>query len=297
MSYIFKQDMLDSSKYSLKSPYSMTPKYITIHNTSNSASAQNEISYMKRNNLSTSFHVCVDESYVIQAIPFTRNAWHAGDGANGKGNRYSIGIEIARSTGDIELFKQAERNCAKYVAVLLKHYGWGIDKVKRHKDWSGKNCPHKTMELGWGRFLNMVYSELKALNGNASAVAVVTSSIKVGDKVKINSSATTYANSSKTIPQWVKNGTYTVSKVNNSKVLLKEITSWVYTKDVNKVGISYTVRVIVDSLNIRSGAGINYPIVGVIKKGGVYTIVEEKNGFGRLKSGKGWISLDCTEKR
>ena len=295
MAYTFKRDMIPSSKYSVKSPYSMTPQYITIHNTSNSATAQNEIAYMKRNNNATSFHVCVDESYVIQAIPFTRNAWHSGDGANGKGNRQSIGIEIARSTGDIGLFQQAERNCAKYVAVLLKHYGWGIERVKRHYDWSGKNCPHKTMELGWGRFLNMVQTELRALNGSTSAVA--TSSINVGDKVKINSNATTYANSTKAIPSWVKNNTYTVSKVDGSRVLLKEITSWVYTKDVNKVGISYVVRVIVDSLNIRSGSGTNYPVVGVVKKGGVYTIVEEKNGFGKLKSGAGWISLDCTEKK
>lgn len=300
MAYTFKRDMVSSSKYSIKCPYSMTPKYITIHNTSNSAPAQNEISYMKNNNNATSYHVCVDEKYVIQTIPFNRNAWHAGDGANGTGNRYSIGIEIARSTGDINLFKQAEQNCAMYVAQLLKNYGWGIDIVKRHKDWSGKQCPHRTMELGWTRFLNMIQKELDKLNGKTATTT--TSSIKVGDKVKVNSNATTYANSTKTIPSWVKNGTYTVSKVDSSKVLLKEISSYVYVKDVSKVkttssSVSYTVRVIVDSLNIRSGAGTGYKVVGTVKKGGVYTIVEEKNGFGRLKSGKGWISLDCTEKK
>ena len=301
MAYTFKRDMVASSKYSIKCPHSMTPKYITIHNTSNSAPAQNEISYMKNNNNATSYHVCVDEKYVIQAIPFNRNAWHCGDGANGTGNRYSIGIEIARSTGDINLFKQAEQNCAMYVAQLLKNYGWGIDRVKRHKDWSGKQCPHRTMELGWTRFLNMIQKELDKLNGKTTTTTV-SSSIKVGDKVKVNPNATTYANSTKAIPSWVKNSTYTVSKVDNSKVLLKEISSYVYIKDVSKIGatsssVSYVVRVIVDSLNIRSGAGTNYKIVGTVKKGEVYTIVEEKNGFGRLKSGRGWISLDCTEKK
>ena len=163
MSYTFKQDYVGSHKFSIKCPYSMKPQYITIHNTSNSATAQAEITYMKNNNNETSFHVCVDEKYVIQAIPFNRNAWHAGDGANGTGNRKSIGIEIARSTGDIKLFKKAEQNCAEYVAKLLKQYGWGIDRIKRHKDWSGKNCPHKTMELGWQRFLNMIQAELNKL--------------------------------------------------------------------------------------------------------------------------------------
>ena len=299
MAYTFKRDMVASSKYSVKCPYSMKPKYITIHNTANSAPAQNEISYMKNNNNSTSYHVCVDEKYVIQAIPFNRNAWHAGDGASGTGNRYSIGIEIARSTGDINLFKQAEQNCAIYVAQLLKNYGWGIDRVKRHKDWSGKNCPHKTMELGWQRFLNMIQAELNRLNGKTTTTT--TTSFNVGDKVVVKSSATTYADSTKIIPSWVKGGLYTISKISGSKVLLKEIISWVKASDVQKSGtssksVSYVIRVTVDFLNIRSGAGTNFPVTGTVKKGEAYTIVEEKNGFGRLKSGAGWISLDCTKR-
>ena len=297
MAYTFKRDMVLSSKYSIKCPYSMTPQYITIHNTSNSAPAQNEISYMKNNNNQTSFHVCVDEKYVIQAIPFNRNAWHAGDGANGTGNRKSIGIEIARSTGDINLFKQAEQNCAIYVAQLLKNYGWGIDRVKRHYDWSKKNCPHKTIELGWQRFLNMIQTELDKLNGKVQT----NTSFKVGDKVTVKSTATTYANSTKIIPAWVKNGIYTISKIDNSKALLKEIVSWVNISDIkksntNSKSVSYVVRVTVDFLNIRSDAGTNFPVKGTVKKGEAYTIVEEKNGFGRLKSGAGWISLDCTKR-
>ena len=59
----------------------------------------------------------------------------------------------------------------------------------------------------------------------------------------------------------------------------------------------YTVKVLVDELNIRSGPGTNYPIVGSIKDHGVYTIVAEQNGFGKLKSGAGWICLEYTQKR
>ena len=50
-----------------------------------------------------------------------------------------------------------------------------------------------------------------------------------------------------------------------------------------------------NGLNIRSGPGINYQIVGTVPYGGAYTIAEEKrNGsqtWGRLKSGAGWICL------
>lgn len=78
MAYKFSQNMVSSSKYSIKCPYSLTPQYITIHDTANKASAQNEIAYMISNSSQTSFHVAVDEENVIQGIPFNRNAWHAG---------------------------------------------------------------------------------------------------------------------------------------------------------------------------------------------------------------------------
>ena len=51
-------------------------------------------------------------------------------------------------------------------------------------------------------------------------------------------------------------------------------------------------QIVTDSLNIRSGAGTSYSIVGTVKKGEVYTITEKKNNFGKLKSGAGWISIN-----
>lgn len=78
----------------------------------------------------------------------------------GTGNMKSIGIEICYSRSGGERFEQAERLCAEYTAYLLKQYGWGIDRVKKHQDWSGKYCPHRTLDMGWERFLNMVNSYL-----------------------------------------------------------------------------------------------------------------------------------------
>lgn len=59
---------------------------------------------------------------------------------------------------------------------------------------------------------------------------------------------------------------------------------------------SYIVQVTASALNIRSGAGTSYPVVGTIKDKGKYTIVEERNGWGKLKSGAGWISLSYTKR-
>ncbi len=60
--------------------------------------------------------------------------------------------------------------------------------------------------------------------------------------------------------------------------------------------VPYKVRVTDDALNIRKGAGTSYSIVGVIRDRGIYTIVEESNGWGKLKSGAGWIRLKYTSK-
>uniref|UniRef100_UPI0015E13D8A N-acetylmuramoyl-L-alanine amidase n=1 Tax=Peptostreptococcus faecalis TaxID=2045015 RepID=UPI0015E13D8A len=90
-------------------------------------------------------------------VPFNRNTWHCGATY---GNRNYIGIEIAKSTGNALEFAKAERNAVKYVASILKKYGWGIDRVETHQKQSGKYCPHKTLDLGWQRFLNMINEEL-----------------------------------------------------------------------------------------------------------------------------------------
>lgn len=62
--------------------------------------------------------------------------------------------------------------------------------------------------------------------------------------------------------------------------------------------VPFLVRVSISNLNIRKGAGTNYATIGKYTGKGVFTIMEVKagkgstSGWGRLKSGAGWISLD-----
>lgn len=58
---------------------------------------------------------------------------------------------------------------------------------------------------------------------------------------------------------------------------------------------SFLVRVKIKDLYIRSGPGSYYGNKGFIKPG-VYTIVETHGGFGKLKSGAGWISMRHVKK-
>lgn len=59
---------------------------------------------------------------------------------------------------------------------------------------------------------------------------------------------------------------------------------------------SYRVKITADVLHVRKGAGTNYSISTIVKRNEVYTIIEESNGWGKLKSGAGWISLSYTTK-
>ena len=58
----------------------------------------------------------------------------------------------------------------------------------------------------------------------------------------------------------------------------------------------YLVKITADTLNVRAGAGTNYKINTRVKKNEVYTIIQEQNGWGKLKSGAGWISLNYTKR-
>ena len=60
--------------------------------------------------------------------------------------------------------------------------------------------------------------------------------------------------------------------------------------DSNYPAVPFTVKVIIDDLNIRSTPEMGENVVGVTGKG-VFTIVQVCNGWGKLKSGAGWIWL------
>src|SRR5690606_7851398 len=79
--------------------------------------------------------------------------------------------------------------------------------------------------------VSWVYKKDVVGGTTTSKPKITTKTIGVNSKVKIKSSATKYA-TGQTIPSYVKNKTYTVMQVKSDRVLLKEIMSWVYKKDI-----------------------------------------------------------------
>lgn len=158
--------IVPESKYNIKCPYEMKPTRIVVHNTANDATARNEIAYMTNNNYETSFHYAVDDKEIVQGIEENRNAWHASDGGKGKGNREGIAIEICYSKSGGDRFIKAEQNAVELIVDILKRYNWGIDKVTKHQDYTNKYCPHRTLDMGWDRFIKMIEDKLNPPKNN-----------------------------------------------------------------------------------------------------------------------------------
>lgn len=106
-------------------------------------------------------------------------------------------------------------------------------------------------------------------------------------------------------------GTFTIVEVKDGWGKLMSGAGWIWLSNPSYCtildtisggsGFPYMVQVGIPDLNIRKGPGTNYGIVGVTGVGS-FTIVEVKSGpgsnsgWGRLKSGAGWISLDFAKK-
>ena len=140
-------------------------QYVTIHNTANRMPAKNEVSYVHSKQGEVTYHFAIDDKECIQLLPLNKSAWHAGDG-RGNGNTKSVAIEICYSLdkGD-KRYPIAEDNASHKAAELLYSKGFGVDRLKKHQDWSGKYCPHRMLDNnGWGTFKKKVQGYLDELN-------------------------------------------------------------------------------------------------------------------------------------
>lgn len=67
-------------------------------------------------------------------------------------------------------------------------------------------------------------------------------------------------------------------------------------KTETKSKFPYKVKINATALNVRAGAGIGYKVKATVRRNEVYTIVAEKDGWGKLKSGIGYIKLSFTKR-
>lgn len=302
MSYTLVKMLLPSSKYNIKSPTTMEPESYTVHNTGSYASAKAEMTYMVNNNNKVSYHYAVDDVNVYQGLSENRVSYHAGTRA---GNYSSVSIEICYSNYKNEVEKQkfleSEKNAAKFLATRLKARGWGTDKVKRHKDWSGKNCPEKTMALGWDRFIKMVQSELDNLNGNNIKNVDYYVVVSASDGLNCRS---TYSTNGSIIKAYNKNTKLHITKVSsNNWGYVEEGKGWVnlyytttYVEEATVSSFKSYKAITTNNLNYRKTASDDATILGTYKKGTELTISKENSKGTWGYTGKGWVYLKYTKK-
>ena len=229
-----------------------------------------------------------------------------------------VGVETHIYNGNYS-GKEANRRYAQAIqTALVQDVKWIDRKVKESNFYVLREtvAPAVLVELGfcdsqgdmnkWNteKIAAALFRGITGMAYTGPAAPVVNTgkgeTFKVGDRVVISKNATTYATGQE-MASWVKGQAYTVQEAKSDRCLLSDIVSWVFNKDLTLEGAPafqpYIVIVDTDVLNVRTGAGVSYPIATTVKKGQAFTIVEVKDGWGKLKSGAGWISLEYTKKK
>lgn len=258
-------------------------------------------------------------------------SWCTSNAAN---DHRAITIEVASDTTEpYAVNDKAYAALIELVADICKRNGikklvWSTDKNQRvnhlngcnmtvHRDYANKSCPGKYLYDRHGDIAAKVNAKLGAtstLVEKPSTSITPTTSVKVGDIIKLKEGAV--YTSGKSIPDWaIKSTLYARQIRTNGDIVFSTQKTGAITGVVSpsqlqgttsssgnsgsssgSTATNYLVQVTATALNIRSGPGISYAVTGCIRDKGVYTIIAESDGWGKLKSGAGWICLDYTKK-
>jgi hypothetical protein len=178
-----------------------------------------------------------------------------------------------------------------------------------HRWFANKSCPGDWLMGKMDDYVAKVNSKIAIKDKPVEPVEK--KYCKDGDIITLKPGSTYY--NGVDIPSWVFNKTLYYRGTNNNGVIFSTqktgaITGVVKEESVNEIcgkqstpsttdnKFPYKVKVVVDALNYRQGPSVNYGVNGCIRDRGVYTIVDEQYGWGKLKSGAGWINLDYTKK-
>lgn len=184
-----------------------------------------------------------------------------------------------------------------------------------HKWFANKDCPGEYLYSRHAKIAAEVNERLGYFEDGGEVKPIESSKhgIKKGDIVSIAKDAVYYNGSD--VPNWVVKKQWIVKDVDGDRIVIDKsvdgkhaINSPIRSQYLTVVKVatdeskSFRVQVEVTNLNVRSGPGTNYSKTGKYTGKGVFTIVEVKSGigskagWGKLKSGAGWISLDYAKK-
>jgi hypothetical protein len=207
-------------------------------------------------------------------------------------------VDICKRNGITELKWRADKSLIGQVDK---------QNMTVHRWFKNKACPGEYIYSRLGQIANEVNAKLGVKSEDYPEtpfeVQVIIDDLSIREKATKDS----------TFKGYTKKGKFTITEVSGDWGKLKSGAGWIYIGEkewctilshvggtsANKPAANsgeYQVYVGIPDLCIRTGAGTNYSLTGKHTGIGTFTIVEEKNGWGRLKSGAGWISLAFTTK-
>ena len=259
-----------------------------------------------------------NDGTVYQTLPWNHRGWHCASGPKGSGNNTHIGVEMCepasiRYTGGSSFtcsnlsaartsVKKTYEAAVELFAYLCKIYGLnptadGVIISHREGHARGIASNHGDPEhlwngLGMGYTMNTFRKDVKEkMQGGTVKPDETKEMYRVRksweDAVSQKGAFHELENAKKCADA---NKGYAVFNTSGKQVYPKTDFS------------PYLVEVTATDLNIRKGPGTNYGKTGKFTGKGVFTITEERagtgsnRGWGKLKSGAGWISLDYVKR-
>lgn len=122
-------------------------EYIVIHYVGAVSSAYNNAKYFEKTYRGSSAHYFVDDKEIYQIVKEGDASWHCGANSYKHKkcrNNNSIGIEMCcykNSKGQLDVSEKVIEATAELTRQLMAKYGITEDRVIRHYDVTGKNCP------------------------------------------------------------------------------------------------------------------------------------------------------------
>lgn len=220
-----------------------------------------------------------NDGTVYQTLPWDHRGWHAG----GSANDTHIGVEMCepdciKYTGGSS-FECSDIDRAK--AMVRRTYKAAVELY-------AKLCTeYKLNPLENGVILSHKEAHAKGLASNHGDPEHLWTGLGLGY---------TMDGFRKDVKKAMTEATESPKKEESKPVSKQE------SKPVNNASDDFKVKVSIPNLNIRKGPGTNYSRTGKFTGVGVFTIVETEEGkgstkgWGKLKSGAGWISLDFAKK-
>lgn len=145
----FKINAVPTTSEEYKATKVTSKKYIVIHNDGNlNADEKANAEFMKKDD-NVLWHFTVGKDSIVQGHSVFRSGFHAGDGKDGAGNLYGIGVEVDEG-------QAAAENSFKLIKFLQDESPFGPLTLKPHQFFSPnkKHCPKWILDnWGWEGFL------------------------------------------------------------------------------------------------------------------------------------------------